>query len=81
MTVDSSSLALIHSLTKYLNSLAPGWDLGQGYSVRWPPCVYVQTTSPSLDSTSNPSVFQTIFTMGYASLLLEETLVVCHWAF
>ena len=31
VTVDSSSLALIHSLTKYLNSLAPGWDLGQGY--------------------------------------------------
>lgn len=76
VTVDSSSLALIHSLTKYLYSLAPGWDLGQGYTVRWPPCVYVHTTSPSPDPTSNLSVFQTNYTMGCASLLLKDTLVI-----
>ena len=81
VTVDSSSLALIHSLTKYLNSLAPGWDLGQGYTVRWPPCVSVQTTSPSPDSTSYLSVFQTNYTMGCASLSLKETLVICQRAF
>ena len=81
VTVDSSSLALIHSLTKYLNSLAPGWDLGQGYRVRWPPCVYVQTTLPSADSTSNSSIFQKNYTMGCTSLLLKETLVICQWTF
>ena len=72
VTVDSSSIALIHSLTKYLNSLGPGWDLGQGYTVRWPPCVHVQTTSPSPDSTSHLSVFQTNYTMGVRKFLTQR---------
>jgi hypothetical protein len=78
VTVDSSSLALIHSLTKYLNSMAPGWDLGAGYRVRWPPCIYVQTTLPSSDSTNETSIFQANYTMGCASPSRKETLFKCQ---
>lgn len=39
VTVDPLNFALVHALAKFLGELAPGWKLGRGRFVQWPPCV------------------------------------------
>lgn len=57
--VDPLNFALVHTVAKYLDELAPGWKLGQDHTVQWPPCVNLV-----LGTTNQSSVFETEHVLG-----------------
>ena len=62
VTIDPVNLAAVHALAKYLNRLAPNWELGDGYNLQWPSCVRLQNSLYGARNQSLP--FETNYTFG-----------------
>ena len=60
VAVDPLNLALVHTVAKYLAELAPGWRLGRGHTVQWPPCIYLSAWGRSNQS----HIFETDYVLG-----------------
>ena len=53
VTIDPLNFGLVHTISKYLEELAPGWKLGPGYSTQWPqwpPCVSLDMSAANNQS-------------------------------
>ena len=59
VTVDALNFALVHTLAKFLGELAPGWRLGQGRFVQWPPCVSLAAVA-----TNQPRILESAYAFG-----------------
>ena len=62
VTMDPWNYAAVHTVSKYLHQLAPGWKLGHENTVPWFPCVTLMNSSDGANNQSVP--FQTNYTLG-----------------
>ena len=63
VTIDPVNLAVVHALAKYLDRMAPNWELGDGYTLQWPSCVHLQNSLYGAKNQSLP--FERNNTFGY----------------
>ena len=59
VTVDPLNFALVHTVAKLLGELAPGWRLGRGRAVQWPPCVRLPAASKN-----RSRIFESDYVLG-----------------
>ncbi|CAL5222010.1 g4300 [Coccomyxa viridis] len=64
VAVDPLNFALIHTVAKYLAELAPGWRLGRGRAVQWPPCI----TLSLLGSSNESHIFESDYVLGFQQM-------------
>lgn len=73
VAVDPLNFALIHTVAKYLAELAPGWRLGRGRAVQWPPCI----TLSLLGSSNESHIFESDYVLGWVRLDYCQTCKTC----